>query len=609
MTVPCQLPYPDKYHTALEFYYNWPKEAIQPTHETQLLLYALSSQAAHGACKEPQPNSWDITAKAKWQAWTGLQDMDKTEAMRLFVKTLEEDEPNWYAFGVQSEPSDLPAQQASAAPGLRSIPADDVWRSPWVEVAEKHPHPRFEHSCCLVGSNMYLFGGNTTGGRYLSDVWQLNLETLAWTNVTTAYSQESNGSAPEEDAGSSWVPMFPACAAAVALPHRGRALLIGGHTKAQKNNPSAPLIVRVLDPARQTWGVLPCSGAVPAARGSHVAGIIGDKAYVFGGEGARLRLQQGVKVLDLMTNEWSELELPADGKKGPEPRTALAATPYQDRYFIIFGGGAVGKCHNDVWVLDTVTNMWDKPTIGGQRPSPRAGCCSALLGNRWYILGGGNNTAGCPDMYMLDLVRLGVSELEWEQVASFDRRAALACEGATLVAAPAYGALVAFGGYNGVYHNAVSAFKPSRRAASPTAADTAAVAFDRTSEIQPASPHNRATSPKTAENAEAIQKTAAALLEEAARAKEGMQQELALTRDELAQLQTSHAQAEGEVKTLQAALAAEKDKAFRLEVDVSELKTRLQGMDELELECRRYKQMLAEREKKAGGVWGFISGA
>lgn len=55
------------------------------------------------------------------------------------------------------------------------------------------------------------------------------------------------------------------------------------------------------------------------------------QAYLFGGEGARLRLQQGVKVLDLMTNEWSELVLPSDGKKGPESRTALAATAYQDR--------------------------------------------------------------------------------------------------------------------------------------------------------------------------------------------------------------------------------------------------------------------------------------
>lgn len=115
------------------------------------------------------------------------------------------------------------------------------------------------------------------GGRYLSDVWQLNLETLAWTNVTTAYSKAANGATAEIAADNNGTAAFPACAAAVALSHRGRALLIGGHTKAQKNNPSAPLVVRVLDPARQTWGVLPCSGAVPAARGSHAAGIIGDK--------------------------------------------------------------------------------------------------------------------------------------------------------------------------------------------------------------------------------------------------------------------------------------------------------------------------------------------
>lgn len=215
-----------------------------------------------------------------------------------------------------------------------------MWRSPWVEVAEKHPHPRFEHSCCLIGSTMYLFGGNTSalshrmppsklpaslrststgsqyhpspypcsffpctvslhisplngtapgivseqvedyvaGGRYLADVWQLNLETLTWTNVTTAFSQEANGADVEGDGPpTNGAAVFPACAAAVALPHRGRALLLGGHTKAQKNNPSAPLVVRMLDPARRTWGLLPCSGAVPAARGSHVAAIIGDK--------------------------------------------------------------------------------------------------------------------------------------------------------------------------------------------------------------------------------------------------------------------------------------------------------------------------------------------
>lgn len=64
-------------------------------------------------------------------------------------------------------------------------------------------------------------------------------------------------------------------------------------------------------------------------------------------------------------------------------------------------------------------------------------------------------------MWVLDLVRLGVDALEWQQVSSFDVRAPLSSEGASLVAAPAYGALVAFGGYNGVFHNTVSVFKPA----------------------------------------------------------------------------------------------------------------------------------------------------
>ena len=88
----CQLPYPDRYDRALQFYNNWPEDAQQPSQDTQLILYGLSSQVAHGACKEPQPSSWNTLEHAKWTAWRGLKDMDKMEAMRLFVKTLEEDE-------------------------------------------------------------------------------------------------------------------------------------------------------------------------------------------------------------------------------------------------------------------------------------------------------------------------------------------------------------------------------------------------------------------------------------------------------------------------------------------------------------------------------------
>lgn len=97
-------------------------------------------------------------------------------------------------------------------------------------------------------------------------------------------------------------------------------------------------------------------------------------------------------------------------------------------------------------------------------PAARAGCAAALLGNRWFVVGGGNNKAGCPDMWSLDLTATGLGPLEWEKVSDFDATSALATEGLSVCASPAHGVLLAYGGYNGTYHNAVSVYKPVERA-------------------------------------------------------------------------------------------------------------------------------------------------
>lgn len=89
-----------------------------------------------------------------------------------------------------------------------------------------------------------------------------------------------------------------------------------------------------------------------------------------------------------------------------------------------------------------------------------AGHAGALLGDAWYVAGGGNNAAGCADMLALDLGGLGAAPLAWAPVATAEPRSAIASEGLSLLAAPAAGALVAFGGYNGRYHNTVQVFRP-----------------------------------------------------------------------------------------------------------------------------------------------------
>ena len=59
--------------------------------ETRLALFALERQAVAGSCKEPKPWGWNVVESAKWQAWSQLQDMAPVEAMRLYVRLLEDE--------------------------------------------------------------------------------------------------------------------------------------------------------------------------------------------------------------------------------------------------------------------------------------------------------------------------------------------------------------------------------------------------------------------------------------------------------------------------------------------------------------------------------------
>ena len=59
--------------------------------ESRLALFALEQQAVAGSCKEPKPWGWNVVESAKWQAWSHLQDMAPVEAMRLYVRLLEDE--------------------------------------------------------------------------------------------------------------------------------------------------------------------------------------------------------------------------------------------------------------------------------------------------------------------------------------------------------------------------------------------------------------------------------------------------------------------------------------------------------------------------------------
>jgi len=53
-----------------------------------LRFYSYYKQATLGPCQQAKPAFWEVVKKAKWDAWTRLGNMSRTEAMNNYVEEL-----------------------------------------------------------------------------------------------------------------------------------------------------------------------------------------------------------------------------------------------------------------------------------------------------------------------------------------------------------------------------------------------------------------------------------------------------------------------------------------------------------------------------------------
>jgi len=617
--------------------------------------------------------------------------MPSMEAMRLYVRTLEEELPEWWgpevATAMEAAASEINGDDSSntttatastnGGPGSDSqnsniasstntttttaaaaansalhtskssvnpvssvksrsvaeVVVEGSWVSPYI-ASDHRPPPRFEQSMALIGNYLYVVGGNC-GGRYLADTWALNLENLSWKCISTG---KITGAASSDQEGgqllSSWP--IPPIAGHATVPWNGNVVCIGGHTKSKDE---MELPVRILDTQSDTWSTLSttCAASVhPRPRGGHSATAIGNKVYVFGGEDARRKALNELWVLDLSTLEWTQPETTTSGGSSASALTARSqhtSCSFRNRYIIIFGGGSVANCYNDLAVLDTQTMEWSFPTAEGPVPPPRAGHAAAVLGTTLYTVGGGNNARGCADMYALDLSNLGLgggsatgeneSVLRWVLVGNTPADAAISSEGLSLLTVPMAGCMVSFGGYNGKYHNAVHVYRPEGfvvvkpGSASGAGGHLSGAASAQKSlgrrEVSEAPSSNAAntttTTTTTTTNARSSQSDLESARREAAAAKEAVSLEISIMRRQLDSATSALAEAERAAEEAKEALATEQQKSISLEVEVAELRQKLVAMGEMERELARYTQREAEETAKKPGIWGFITGA
>ncbi|CAN6926807.1 unnamed protein product [Brassica oleracea] len=615
--------------------------------DTSLILYALYQQATVGPCNTPKPSAWRPVEQSKWQSWQGLGAMPSIEAMRLFVKVLEEENPSWYSSASNDIPDpvvdvqinttkDEPVvENANSFSETKTIPPEnghlaetqdkDVvsedpstvfvynqWTAP--QTSGQRPKPRYEHGAAVIQDKMYIYGGNHNG-RYLGDLHVLDLKNWSWSRVETKVATESEETSPT---------LLSPCAGHSLIPWDNKLLSIGGHTK----NPSESMQVRVFDTHTCTWSMLKTYGKPPVSRGGQSVTVVGKTLVIFGGQDAKRSLLNDLHVLDLETMTWDEVDSIG---VSPSPRSDHAAAVHAERYLLIFGGGSHATCFGDLHVLDLQTMEWSRPAQQGEAPTPRSGHAGVTIGENWFIVGGGDNKSGASESVVLNM-----STLSWSVIASVEGRVPLASEGLSLVVSSYNGedVLVAFGGYNGRYNNEINLLKPSHKSTlqqktveAPLPGSLSAVNNATTRDIESEvsqegrvreiAMDNVSPGSKVEVNNEHIIVTLKSEKEEleASLNKEKLQtQQL---RQELSEAESRNTDLHKELQSDRGQLQAEQSRCFKLEVDVAELRQKLQTLETLQKELELLQSQKAASEQastnakrqSSGGVWGWLAGS
>ncbi|OVA12026.1 hypothetical protein BVC80_8993g29 [Macleaya cordata] len=144
---------------------------------------------------------------------------------------------------------------------------------------------------------------------------------------------------------------------------------------------------------------------------------------------------------------------------GPSARSNHVAALYDDKILFIFGGASKSRTLNDLYSLDFETMIWTRIKIRGFHPSPRAGSCGHLCGNKWYIAGGGSKKKRHAETLVFDVLKL-----EWSVAVASSPSSITSNKGFSLVLVEHKEKvfLVAFGGYKKEPSNQIEALVMER---------------------------------------------------------------------------------------------------------------------------------------------------
>jgi hypothetical protein len=274
------------------------------------------------------------------------------------------------------------------------------------------------------------FGGSSSDGKYLSDVWTFSTSTCTWTPLRTGgqipesrsnYSLHYNSQAdqiilygggsnnktrynsvcildwqtkqwtqylPEESSQAPWERTYHS--SEFCYPY----LMVHGGEGVSNIDFDDMWVFNVVD---KTWRDLSFdpSGAHPKKRRFHATALVGSHFYVLGGCTGNYQLLGDIHRVDLSRlfeeNAFSDFSWECVNRKSKQlERWGHSSNVYHDKIYLSCGRISANSDSNDTYCFDPAHNSLTLLEVDGDVPIPRRRHASIIVGNSLLLFGGYN---------------------------------------------------------------------------------------------------------------------------------------------------------------------------------------------------------------------------
>mmetsp|Transcript_40435 Transcript_40435/g.96088 ORF Transcript_40435/g.96088 Transcript_40435/m.96088 type:complete len:961 (-) Transcript_40435:290-3172(-) len=200
-------------------------------------------------------------------------------------------------------------------------------------------------------------------------------------------------------------PPLPRCSHTLSVVGHGTVVLIGGwHGEFTGDVYTLDTDIWEWTYRKTTLHESAKSGFPP--RAGHTATVIhGRRIVVFGGQNSTQGQLADLWVLDTATWEWSR---PSPAGTPPIKRSGHSAVFNREGHIYVFGGWDGVRMRNDIHMLSVAGDpqthwKWKKPSVQGEEIPPRASCSMCLVADWIWVYGGWNSETFLDDVHLLEI--------------------------------------------------------------------------------------------------------------------------------------------------------------------------------------------------------------